>query len=314
MANSNYKFKIGGEVANEAPTPTLDSHIANKAYVDANGGTGTSNIAAGAFNGVLDVSGGNRYYNDYTSGAVVNLSLSTAKALGSIASVRVQGDLLGTIPSSWNLSGHGKTNKPEFFNELTVLYKNDSDVRIVNRIFDNPNYVSLYIDWEQEVKVIDLGGGTLDYDASVTSGAGFTRGAYSTRAINGDNAVSWTAPQTAGVGTVVGLTDNTFGGFADGTTNALEYYGLINTDSMEYSFGENGVSKFTGVWTHGSILKLRLAGTTITLEKDGTTVYTSTKAATLPMTPIGMIHNSFTASEIRSCQFENGTNLEISAI
>lgn len=95
------------------------------------------NLAAGAFTGIFNVSHGKNYfYDDYDSGPIINLSLSEAKTLGSIVTVRVKGDLLGTIPSDWNLSGRAITNSPSKFNELTLLYNNSQDVRIVNRIFD----------------------------------------------------------------------------------------------------------------------------------------------------------------------------------
>ena len=102
-------------------------------------GTSSSNIAAGAFSGVIDVSQGNNvYYNDYDAGAIVNLTLSAIITLGSIATVRVKGDLLGTIPSLWNYSGQPITANASKFNELTLLYATSNDIRIVNRVV---NYV-----------------------------------------------------------------------------------------------------------------------------------------------------------------------------
>lgn len=98
--------------------------------------SGNSNISAGAFTGELNVSGGNRYYDDYTSGAVVNLSLSTTKSLGSTATVRIKGDLTGTVPATWNFSGQAISTDNLKLNEITLLYVSESDVRIINRVFD----------------------------------------------------------------------------------------------------------------------------------------------------------------------------------
>src|SRR5690606_14829949 len=40
----------------------------------------------------------------------------------------------GTIPAGWNKSGAPITNNPAKVNEITVLYVNDSDIRMVNRV------------------------------------------------------------------------------------------------------------------------------------------------------------------------------------
>ncbi|WZL88329.1 hypothetical protein VS868_12050 [Salinimicrobium sp. 3283s] len=94
----------------------------------------SSNISAGAFTGELNVSGGNRYYDDYVSGAVVNLSLSETKVLGATATVRIKGDLTGTIPPDWNFSGQPVNSNSSKYNELSLLYVKPGDIRIVNRV------------------------------------------------------------------------------------------------------------------------------------------------------------------------------------
>lgn len=99
------------------------------------GGSGTSNIAAGTFSGEFNVSGGNRFYDDYTSGAIVNLSVSATKALGSQARVRIKGDLIGVIPAGWYFSGDPINKSGGFINELTLMYVNEGDVNLVNRAF-----------------------------------------------------------------------------------------------------------------------------------------------------------------------------------
>jgi hypothetical protein len=96
---------------------------------------GGGNIAKGAFDGVFDVSGGqNLFYDDYIAGASINLSLSETKQIGSMATVRIKGDLTGVIPASWNISGQPISNNLSKLNELTLLYINNNDVRIVNRV------------------------------------------------------------------------------------------------------------------------------------------------------------------------------------
>ena len=105
-------------------------------------GSGIQILEPGAFTGELNVSGGNRYYDDYTSGAVVNLSLSATKALGATATVRVQGDLTGTIPAEWNFSGQSISADALKLNELTLLYISGLDIRIINRVVDNNNEVA----------------------------------------------------------------------------------------------------------------------------------------------------------------------------
>lgn len=96
---------------------------------------GSSNINAGAFNGVIDVSQGNNvFYDDYIAGATVNLSLSVTKVLGSVATVRIKGDLMGTIPVDWEMSGQMISSLATQMNELTLLFVNENDVRLVNRI------------------------------------------------------------------------------------------------------------------------------------------------------------------------------------
>ena len=125
----------------EAPIDTKQYARKDGGWIEvvSSGGTGTSNIAAGAFNGVIDVSQGNNiYYDDYDAGAIVNLTLSAIQLLGSIATVRVKGDLLGTIPSLWNYSGQPITANASKYNELTLLYATSNDIRIVNRVV---NYV-----------------------------------------------------------------------------------------------------------------------------------------------------------------------------
>lgn len=99
------------------------------------GGASTSNVNGGAFSGVIDVSQGNNvFYNDYIAGATVNLSLSATKVLGSVVTVRIKGDLMGTIPTDWEMSGQMISTLATQMNELTLLFVSINDVRLVNRI------------------------------------------------------------------------------------------------------------------------------------------------------------------------------------
>ena len=93
-------------------------------------------VQTGPFSGEFDVSQNiSRFYTDYQSGSVVNLSLSATRVFGSIATVRIRGDFLGTIPSSWSLSGDAVSTISANWNEITVLYVSDSDIRVVNRVY-----------------------------------------------------------------------------------------------------------------------------------------------------------------------------------
>ncbi len=98
-------------------------------------GTGeeNSNYDKGDFNGEFDLSGGNNYYNDY-SGDALDLTISNNKSLGSTATVRIQGGKITSRPGTWNFSGDPLTDNYQEFNELTILYVRDNDIRIVNRI------------------------------------------------------------------------------------------------------------------------------------------------------------------------------------
>jgi hypothetical protein len=273
---------------------------------DSNGGI--QNVNRGAFTGEVNVSDENNgYYDDYISGGTVNLSLSATKVLGATATVRIKGDLTGTVPSDWNFSGQSFSSSAAKLNEITIMYVSSSDVRIVNRIVTNPNYVE-YVDWEQETKTTDQGDGTLVLAASPNGG--FGNGAYATKALFGNNALICKVPQTTGVGVVIGL-DNNGGGFA---TTAIDAYILVNTDTMSYSFAEKGVTKFSGTWVHGTEITMRLNSGVVSLELDGSTVYTSVSSYTLPLTPVISMHGSYLNSAVNNAKFETVNNLDISPI
>lgn len=106
----------------------------------------------GVFSGEIDLSeGASVFYDDYSSGSSIDLSVSPVKVLGSIATVRIKGDLTGSIPSTWNLSGQPITNNAGKSNELTILYVSDNDIRIVNRVVD-------YVDTESPSVPTNLSG------------------------------------------------------------------------------------------------------------------------------------------------------------
>lgn len=92
-----------------------------------------SSLNKGAFTGEFDVD--NFYgtiYDDYTSGDVVNLSLSSNPIPGTASTVRIQGDLTGTIPAEWNFRGDDISTLDTELNELTLLYISPTDIRLSN--------------------------------------------------------------------------------------------------------------------------------------------------------------------------------------
>jgi hypothetical protein len=130
------------EVRIAALESTIVNHENRISTLEANGwsGGGTANISEGVFTGELNVSGGNRFYDDYISGAQLGeLSLSTNKALGATATVRIKGGLGGVPPYRWNFSGQPLTSNEVKMNELSLIYINESDIRIVNRIVNVPD-------------------------------------------------------------------------------------------------------------------------------------------------------------------------------
>ena len=107
----------------------------------ADGADGANGVGApaqtGPFAGEFDMSENiSRFYTDYQAGSVVNLSLSATKVFGAIATVRIRGDFLGTIPTSWALSGDAVSSLATDWNEITVLYVTEFDIRAVNRVYD----------------------------------------------------------------------------------------------------------------------------------------------------------------------------------
>lgn len=117
--------------------------------------------------GIIDVSEGKTiYYADIISGSVTNLTLSGTKIYGSMATVRIKGDLMGTIPAGWNFSGKPITYNAAKVNELTLLYISDNDVRIVNRIVDFADVTPPSVPENLASSAITPNSFTLDWDAS----------------------------------------------------------------------------------------------------------------------------------------------------
>lgn len=89
-----------------------------------------------ASTGVLDVSVlQDKIYPDYDSTAALTLSLSTTKVAGALCTIRIQGDKTNALPAGWNFSGDTLSTSASEWNELTLLYISDDDIRIVNRVF-----------------------------------------------------------------------------------------------------------------------------------------------------------------------------------
>ncbi|MDT0689375.1 fibronectin type III domain-containing protein [Salegentibacter sp. F188] len=100
-------------------------------------GNSTNDPARRDFTGELDLSEGkNVAYKDYAAGDLVNITASAVKKIWSFATVRIKGDLVGSIPAQWNYSGPAISPSPLKVNELSALCITDTDIRIVNRIFD----------------------------------------------------------------------------------------------------------------------------------------------------------------------------------
>ena len=164
-----------------------------------------------------------------------------------------------------------------------------------------------YVVWEQFRNASSSGNGQLIY----TSGTGsYTNGAYGTKAINGDNAVSFIGriTNTISSGEGIGLT-NTYGGISAEGFGGLDIFALVGQAGDNYQIFEDGVKVLDATpYATNDVLTIRVAGTTVTVELNGTTVYTSAKTYTLPLTPIGLL-DDITNCEILESNFESNTNL-----
>jgi hypothetical protein len=115
------------------------------------------NIQKGDFDGVFDMSNGvNNFYNDYTTGGSVTLSLSDAKVLGTICKVRVRGNLLNqVIPDNWVFRGDAFTSNPLFFNDILISFISDDEIILLNELLqysfeqEYPNQFSLEKAWHK---------------------------------------------------------------------------------------------------------------------------------------------------------------------
>ena len=98
-----------------------------------------TNKNLGVFSGEFDFSENtNGFYNDYLSGGVVNLTSSSSKTLGSTCSVQILGGLVGTLEPEMTrkFTGDDISVSPAKINEITVMYVSDTDIRMINRVFD----------------------------------------------------------------------------------------------------------------------------------------------------------------------------------
>ena len=165
-----------------------------------------------------------------------------------------------------------------------------------------------YVVWEQFVNATSSGSGNL---RSTSAGSSYVNGAYAVRAINGDNAVSFKGEIGAvstDVGGGVGLT-NAYAGISSGNQADLDIWVQFRKDVDDFRVFENGsVMTTAATYLSTDVLTLRVVGTTVTIELNGTTVYTSGQVYTLPLTPIGLVAGAITA-EILDTQFESNANL-----
>lgn len=138
----SFLFTEIGEIDGVEPTDLQDAFDKlTTATTNFNwGGTApiSNNIDKGTFTGEFDVSNGvNNFYNDYDSGAPLDLSLSALKSLGTVCKVRVKGGLINSIPSDWILRGEGISTSGLFLNDLLILYVNDDEIILVNSLTEN---------------------------------------------------------------------------------------------------------------------------------------------------------------------------------
>jgi len=137
-----------------------------------------------SFSGVFDLSRQRTgFYSDYISGSIVNLSLSSVKIFGAVATVRIKGNLLGTIPVGWNLSGQPIINVASKMNELTIMYVSDSDIRLVNRVVSYtdvvpPSVPANLIEVSKTTTTISVSWDASTDDVSVTGYNVYVNGVY----------------------------------------------------------------------------------------------------------------------------------------
>lgn len=104
----------------------------------------------GVFTGVFDLSKQSPIkYPDYISGAIVNLSIGASPVPFSTATIKIKGDLLGTVPSTWIPNGDVLSVNPDYTNVITVGYIDATDIRFHNKVLvpaDTvaPTYIATY--------------------------------------------------------------------------------------------------------------------------------------------------------------------------
>lgn len=125
----------GAEITGPEVVALIDTELGGSNW------QGPGEITDGAtFTGAVSLSNiFGTYYDDYTTGGTVNLTLAASPVVGGSATVRVRGDLTGTIPALWNFSGDTLSTSASEYNELVFLYVSGSDIRIINRVVDAPD-------------------------------------------------------------------------------------------------------------------------------------------------------------------------------
>lgn len=165
---------------------------------------------------------------------------------------------------------------------------------------------TLAVSWIQNQETIDLGQGSLRL-ASQTKNTSWGAFARSSRAITGNNSISFKASQirelTIGVGNSLrSLSGN------DGINQLL-----INIQVNSSGFHvKEGITSKTGdiPYDHNKEITLRFNNGVATVEYDGNVVYTSPLTFTYPLVPVAYIHRRTAATQVIGARFENISNLQ----
>lgn len=167
-----------------------------------------------------------------------------------------------------------------------------------------------YVVWDNLLRADDLGAGTIKLNATGSSTV-YGNGGYATLAINGDNAILFKGDSQLSRGAQgLGLTNAYAGIIADGFDMDI-WVQLRDTGSIRV-FEGGVVVQDSQTYVASDEISIRYSsGTpgTVTVEKNGTTIYTSGLTFTLPLTPIGLLANTSLESKLRNCKFETSSNL-----
>lgn len=166
---------------------------------------------------------------------------------------------------------------------------------------------SEYIIYQYLTATQDDGNGTISRVSS-PSNTWDARG-YATKAINGDNAIICKA--SAGSRQMIALTNAGQSTYLNVPINII-----LSGATNEVQVLESGTEVYpkTAIFTDTSVCVIRMTDGVVTVEIDGSVVYTSGLTFTFPLTPVVFLHNTDAAPSIINAGFENSTNLVASPI